>query len=446
MLFLMFTLVGGEKAKQWRRERLPVNAGALVCGLPGEKLLELQEAAVERQKEDMVLPAVYDYRKEGRAAPVRDQGRHGTCWAFASLTALETSLMPEEEENFSRDHLNYHNGYFPAEEEGGSYIMSVAYLTAWQGPVLEEEDPYGDGVSPEGLEPVKHVQEVRIPGDGDYQTIKQTVYLHGGVESSLYVDFMDSGEDSDYYDKELFSYCYDGEEEPNHDVVIIGWDDFYPAENFKIHPPGDGAFICQNSWGTGFGQEGIFYVSYYDVGIGRYNVAYTKVEDTDNYDVIHQSDLCGWSGQIGYHIETASFANVYQADCDQELLALGFYVTGPDTQYRLAVVPEFENKEDLEDLEYVQIGYLQYTGYYTIRLNEPVKLKEGQRFAVAVQLVTPESKYPIAVEYSSEEMGGSVVLEDGEGYISPDGKNWENTEENHKCNLCLKAYGKRKEG
>ena len=38
------------------------------------------------------------------------------------------------------------------------------------------------------------------------------------------------------------------------------------------------------------------------------------VEPVDNYDYIHQSDLCGWVGQIGYGQEEAWFANAYRAD------------------------------------------------------------------------------------------------------------------------------------
>ena len=40
--------------------------------------------------------------------------------------------------------------------------MSMAYLLAWQGPVLESQDPYGDGISPDGLDLCKHVQEIQV--------------------------------------------------------------------------------------------------------------------------------------------------------------------------------------------------------------------------------------------------------------------------------------------
>ena len=118
--------------------------------------------------------------------------------------------MPEKLWDFSRDHLNFHNDYQMETEEGGSYIMSVSYLTSWQGPVLEEDDPYGDNESPDGLEPVCHVQEVRMPGDRDFEAIRQIVYRYGGVESSLYMDFSDPRQDSAYYNRRNSSYCYTG--------------------------------------------------------------------------------------------------------------------------------------------------------------------------------------------------------------------------------------------
>ena len=97
------------------------------------------------------------------------------------------------------------------------------------------------------------------------------------------------------------------------DSVIVGWDDHYPKENFNMELEGDGAFICTNSWGEDFGDQGYFYVSYYDSNIGINNIVYTGVEPPDNYDHIYQSDLCGRVGQIGYGKSEAWFANAYRA-------------------------------------------------------------------------------------------------------------------------------------
>ena len=52
--------------------------------------------------------------------------------------------------------------------------------------------------------------------------------------------------------------------EGDHSVSLIGWDDSYSASNFLITPPGDGAWIIKNSWGTDYGDKGYYYISYYD--------------------------------------------------------------------------------------------------------------------------------------------------------------------------------------
>ena len=70
-------------------------------------------------------------------------------------------MAEEDRARLSADHMIWQNG-FGTGTDGGDYGMAMAYLLAWKGPVLEEQDPYGDGMSPEGLEPVCHVQEIRI--------------------------------------------------------------------------------------------------------------------------------------------------------------------------------------------------------------------------------------------------------------------------------------------
>lgn len=386
------------------------------------------------------LPVFYDYREVGRAPKVKDQGTLGTCWAFASLTALESSLMPEEQYDFSEDHMSLSNSFHLTQEEGGEYTMSMAYLLGWQGPVLEAEDPYGDGISPKGLMPVKHVQEIRILEAKDYEAIKEAVLLYGGVQSSLYTSIKNYKSRSVYYNETTKSYCYMGEDKPNHDAVIVGWDDAYPKENFNMEVEGDGAFLCVSSWGEAFGENGYFYVSYYDSNIGKHNVVYTGIEDAHNYDRIYQTDLCGWVGQLGYGKESVYGANVYEAETPQDLRAVGFYAIGPDTEYEVYVVRHVMSDDDLNGRVRMARGKLKHSGFYTIKLEKAVELEAGERFAVMVRLKTPGSVHPMAIEYQADDAVRTVDVSDGEGYISFDGKVWESTEKQYHCNLCLKAY------
>ena len=177
--------------------------------------------------------------------------------------------------------------------------MALAYRTAWKGPVLEEDDPYGDGYSPDFLEAKVHLQEaVNLP-QKDYEAIKTAILRWGGVQSSFYSDMEFATSNSSYYNAKNASYYYPGKNIANHDIVIVGWDDEYPRENFNVYPDQDGAFLCRNSWGSQFGDGGYFYISYEDTNIAMTNLVYSRVDSTDNYDQIYQSDLLGWLGDYG---------------------------------------------------------------------------------------------------------------------------------------------------
>ncbi|MCC8126753.1 MAG: lectin like domain-containing protein [Clostridiales bacterium] len=391
------------------------------------------------------LPSHYDGRSEGRAARVRDQGELGTCWAFASLSAIESRLLPEEIWDFSEDHMSHDPNFLLGQTGGGEYTMAMAYLLSWRGPVTEEEDPYGDDFSPEDLTAAKHVQEIQILPDGDLEAIKRAVLQWGGVESSLYIDLKNASDASDFYNPETAAYCVPAESIPNHDITIVGWDDDFSREAFAGGVTSDGAFLCENSWGTEFGEDGFFYVSYEDRTIGLNNIVYTVIESTDHYTDLYQSDQCGWVGQLGYGAETAWAANVYQTEKETEIAAAGFYAIDRDTEYEVYVVQQVPDKVDGESLqkrEKVADGRLTYAGYYTIPFAETIDLNAGERFAVMICLTTPGAVHPIAIEYDAGDGKCRIDLTDGEGYASPDGVSWERVEESQKCNLCLKAYGK----
>ncbi len=394
---------------------------------------------------EKVLPDRYDLRDYDRAPDVKNQGSLGTCWAFAAMSSLESTLRPGEDLHFSVDHLTSNNSFHFALERGGADVMGMAYLLGWQGPVFEKDDPYNDGVSDTSLKPVKHVQEIKFIEEKDYDEIKHSLYKYGAVETCIKNTMPGTNIPSEEYNVSTCGYYYSGSLPPDHEIIIVGWDDNYPKENFNEIPEGDGAFICQNSWGSVFGDDGYFYVSYYDTNVGKNNLVYTSVQDTDNYDRIYQSDLCGWVSKIGAGEDHASAMNVYTADTDEEIKAVGFYATGKNTKYKVYFIHDFKDADsiDLSKMEPIGSGELDLEGYYTVPM-EPATVRVGERFAVAIEVTVPGAVYPIAVENRGSEITLGVDISDGEGYVTGGTDKWTNTEKAHHCNVCLKAYAKGK--
>ena len=403
--------------------------------IANESTLQLANSTSENY-----LPSRYSYGDVGRLPDIKNQGNYSTCWAAAAITAVESTRMPEEKLSLSVDNMVGNNGYSSSVYEGGDYTQAIAYLTSWKGPVLEAADPYGDGIVNREAEAVIHVQEAQILESKNIEAIKRAVFLQGGVESSLYTSMSKAGQTSWYYNAKTSAYCYIGTQKPNHDVVIVGWDDNYSKDNFSVPLEANGAFICANSWGKEFGENGLFYVSYYDSNIGIHSVAYTGVEDEDNYDNIYQSDLCGWVGQLGYEEDTAWFANAYTSKKAEEIKAVGFYATGKNTSYEIYVVEDFTDASSLNKRRLIQSGSFMNAGFYTVDLNTAIKTEAGKKYAVVIKITTPDEVRPIAIEYRAGKSTKNVILDDGEGYISYLGRVWENVESSKSCNICLKMY------
>ena len=98
-----------------------------------------------------------------------------------------------------------------------------------------------------------------MPNSADYVSDVKKAILNYGAVSVNYA----SSEVEPYFNVETFAY-YNNESVPSdHAVAIVGWDDNYSADNFLITPPGDGAWIVKNNWGSNWGDEGYFHISYY---------------------------------------------------------------------------------------------------------------------------------------------------------------------------------------
>lgn len=434
---VLWTAGCGDAEGLWGSVSLPdkIEAAGTFSELP-VRMPQKEELSVSKpEKTEITLPKSYSYQEEGRMPVPRDQGDENSCWAYASMSALESSWDQDAKGPYATEHLLQNHPFGRELSEGGSYAVSMAYLLSWLGPVEEKTEE-----SSEDPLVCVHVQEVRQAQPKDYEAIKRFVYKYGGVETALYVDFRNALTDSSYYNEETKAYCYQGNASSNHEIVIVGWDDDYPAENFVGEVQENGAFLCLNSWGEEFGNSGAFYVSYEDANIGNYGITYSRVDPVGYYDEIFQADLCGYTAQIGYGQESAWFANVYTAEEPINARACGFYATGADTYYEIYGIREFTGPESFLLKEPLCSGYLEDVGYYTIDLPEPLKINEQTDFAFVVKITTEDALYPVAVECPIEGFSENADISDGRGYLSCQGSRWEQVETNKEYNLCLKIY------
>ena len=285
------------------------------------------------------LPSRYDLREQGILTPIKAQQPYGTCWAHAACGVLESSLLKAGvgTYDFSENNMVNLHGFDWDFNTGGNAGMASAYLLRWSGPVLESQDRYPNVGGSVSLSPARHVQNIRwIPGRTSYTDndhIKQAVLDYGAIYVEYHHDDM-------YLASDGKSYCFDSSstKDINHAVAIVGWDDNYPASKFRNVPAGNGAFIMRNSWGTGSGENGYLYVSYYDKIFGWHTMrAFLPPEEADNYDSIYQYDPLGMIGSTGLGNATTWGANIFEARKTESIVAIGFYAVVPNTSYTIYV-------------------------------------------------------------------------------------------------------------
>ncbi len=385
----------------------------------------------------------YDLRTVNKVTSVKNQNPYGTCWAFATFGSLESYLLPEER-NFAEYNLANQAGFDRAWDSGGNRFMSTAYLSRWGGPVDELDDPYpgGDVHLPgnNGYSIQKHTQDVIFLPERTSSTnndnIKWGLMTYGGLDVAIFWDDL-------YYSKSPATYYNPTTKSANHEVTIVGWDDNYDKNNFRGKagvPPGNGAFIVKNSWGTYWGDGGYFYLSYYDTSI-QAMTAYTA-EITSNYATVYQYDPLGYVGSYGFSTTTAWGANIFTADNSAApLTAVGFYTTDINTKYEVYIYtnPTYGPIGGTRNIG--PKGTIPMAGYHTVKLASPISLNAGQRFSVVIKFTTSSYRYPLASEYAYSGYSSKATASRGQSFISSTGSSWTDlTTYKSTANLCIKAF------
>lgn len=279
------------------------------------------------------------------------------------------------------------------------------------------------------------------------EAIKEALLDMGAVsidvmaESSVWWD-VPTGE---YMNHDEWCQYYDGDEDSNHRVAIVGWDDAYPASNFtgtkNGTPQGDGAWLVKNSWGSiqasnllglteapewglrdaqGKGT-GFFWVSYYDKSLGC-PAAYQVEPLQSSAHHTYQYDYLGTSALSSVVCDAYPFAsaNIFTTKDAEVLEAVSTFALTPGVVVDIEVYLLNDDDEVPTDGRRVrsQQTILEQAGNYTLELDDPVQLAAGQRFAVVESVYDKQDEiYQFNLEVAYQVPGfyeSNAVVHEGE--------------------------------
>ncbi|MBQ8931717.1 MAG: fibronectin type III domain-containing protein, partial [Ruminiclostridium sp.] len=443
--------------------------------------------------EAATYPSSMNSVEDGYISEIKDQGKWGACWAFATTAASEASISKEHgidldlSENLLAYVVNFPttygkigndnrtNTYDTATEyleAGGNSYVAAETMMNWFGPFNENDTyPYNSSGTPSIANKSFTESEwyalldSRIAQLTDYyrvdsneasfiETTKGFINDFGAATINYY-DEIEAGSVSKYMnciDGEYYYFCPDGIA-TNHAVTIVGYDDSIPASNFAnngYRPAGNGGWLIKNSWGTNVLNAGYLWMSYYDTTVGS-TVAYNFAlkGDDDYYDNLYSYDG-GIAGEMLSAKSSVIYsANVFTAEGNEIIKGASFYTNNDgEVEYEVSVYlnpgasdPTSGTKASSTTLSSTR------KGYHSVQFPDTVEVSAGDKFAIVLKTTTADTivahtNHEGSTIFTNGTISTEVTSNAGESFISLNGTSWLDPSEylNDNGNVKIKAY------
>jgi C1A family cysteine protease len=416
-------------------------------------------------------PATFDLRDydgQNFVTSVKSQ-QGGTCWTFGSMAAMEGNLLmngnwaaagEEGEPDLAEYHLDWWNGFNQHNNDdlqpptgsgltvhqGGDYQVASAYISRGEGAVRNIDGQSYDSPPARNSGNYHHYYAGNIEwytvGEnlGNIDLIKNKVMEFGVMGTCMCYD-------NQFMWGNIHYQPPSSNLEPNHAIAIVGWDD---SKITQASEPG--AWLCKNSWGESWGDDGYFWISYYDKHAGHHPemgaVSFQNVQPMP-YDKIYYYDYHGWRSSLD---DVLVAMNAFTAEKDESLCAVSFFTLVDEETYILKIYDDFADEPT--NLLMEQSDVIDYRGIHTIELNEALELTAGDDFYVQLTLTGAQAidrtsevpvllgaKYRTTVE-SSAAAGESYYLDNGTWHDLQDYE-FDNSDWNGTANFCIKALTNR---
>ena len=355
-------------------------------GLKEETPEKEEEVEVQVQKEqeyiaDKSNDSYYSIIEDSCPLDVKTQ-QSGTCWTCAITSSMEGNYFKKYHEKISFDPTdlclkiyddNKSEGWFVHRDKlefGGWDWIACDYL-------------------PNGYEGYYLKDAWRYEGNS-IDELKDGIKNHGPIAVAV-------------CDNTLYKNTYDGyftmnDDDPDHldhAVIIIGWDDNFPKDYFSSPAKNNGAWICQNSKSKGWGNDGIYYISY--ESLIEENVIFSvtnEYSDVVFYDAGNEKQIS--TGDV------CTVANVFNKK--GTLAGIGTYTNQDYQKYKIEI---FE--DNFGKLLCSFDGVSDIKGYHVTDLPEPI---EVEQYTVA-----------ISFEGSASVEGESYTIDDMVEYVVTSSEN-----------------------
>ena len=354
------------------------------------------------------IPSTYNSVDEGFVTSIKNQNPYGNCWAYAACSVAESYLikkgMASSDIDLSEAHLNYymyHNKgdkYENTDNDQTNVIGKYSFTDVGADPRMLQLAMSNFGLASETIYPISKITTMQGSKEdqnntqyvmtnsnllcqqakGNESIIKQAILDNGSV-LACYYDTSTAYKNSNYYNaNEVNSF--------NHAISIVGWDDSYAANNFDNKPTRNGAWLIKNSWGTGFGNQGYFWMSYDEYSLGSVYSYEFKNKDEEN---IYQYD--GTNNALRYTLSsnTSTYANEFLVKrTNEELNAVSVGSATSNIPYKLEIYTNLTdiNNPTSGNCEVNQNGIIENDGINFIKLSKGISLKDNTYYSIVFTL------------------------------------------------------------